>query len=57
MYTLAAQEILNKISKIFPGAMLCDVHSHSDLLSIDDFIEVYPIPLRELCRGSPCLRT
>lgn len=41
MYSLASQEILNKISKIFPGAMLCDVHTHSDSLSLNDFIDVF----------------
>jgi hypothetical protein len=39
MYSLASKDVLNKISKIFPGAMLCDVHSHTENLSINDFIE------------------
>lgn len=47
MYSLASKEVLNKISRIFPGAMLCDVHSHSDSTSINDFIEriVQRLPL------------
>ena len=34
----ASMEILNKISKIFPGAMLSDVNHPSEDLSINDLI-------------------
>lgn len=53
MYKAASKDILNKISKIFPGAMLSDVNSQHESSSLKDLIEVIFLNIQRIVQRIP----